>query len=280
MSRGPPNTQNKPMHIKVLNAKNQKNAFLNINPIIYLSYQRTNGKQHNERKKSLRMVLFFHGCDFFLTVSVVLRVHFKPLLSAETLWHTHTTTLTHTFADLKHMQIEYNSINCSEFIITSILSLPFSLSYTHTHTHTSTRIFISLERLLMKGQPLSYDSISWMQQPNNPSVGGRAASVYLFGKCLRDADGDWERGRHVMSVWWCRRAGKVIGGRKSQVLEGGGEKEFISVCGTGKTDRFQEKLDHGEGPGMWGEMEDMSMDITVKEKREWEMAEGEFQERG
>lgn len=45
--------------------KKKQNAFLNINLIIYLSHQRTNGKQHNEQKKSMRMGLFFPWIWFF-----------------------------------------------------------------------------------------------------------------------------------------------------------------------------------------------------------------------
>lgn len=40
-------------------------------------------------------------------------------------------------------------------------------TYTHTitHRHCAIGLFICLERWLMKGQPLSYDRISWPQQP-------------------------------------------------------------------------------------------------------------------
>lgn len=72
----------------------------------------------------------------------------------------------------------------------------------HTpHRQGAIRLFICLKQRLMKGQPLSYDRISWPQQPKRgwPSPD----CVCLFG---------W--GRPVMSVCCCHRASEEVAKRR------------------------------------------------------------------
>lgn len=62
--------------------------------------------------------------------------------------------------------------------------------YTTAHRQCVTRLFICLELWLMKGQPLSYDRISWPQQPKR----GRQSIIHECGSvhmCVRS-----------VSTWW------------------------------------------------------------------------------
>lgn len=94
----------------------------------------------------------------------------------------------------------------------------------------------------MKGQSLSYDSISWTQQPNNPSVGGRLASVYLFGKCLRDADRDRREGEQEQACNECAvmsQGGKGDWGKEMSSWRSRWRERVYLCVQDRKNDRFQ-----------------------------------------
>jgi len=139
--------------------------------------------------------------------------------------HTHTQAQTHEALPLPlcaqkiHTCAQTTACTCSPTTIKPNLSC----THTHTHTpwHTTTHrhraigLFICLEQWLMKGQSLSYDRISWPQQPKRGWQSSDCACVCVFVRacvcvCLVNVR---------MCVWCCRKAVKVEKEENEHTLE-------------------------------------------------------------